>query len=317
MDEVRLKHELVELEQRILGITGDPVGRHWHRFLDWSRNEAKVKEIEELMSDRSLILNLLFYFHCTPAEVERLVKVNDLLLEMTNRTYHRTADLVRALLVMKKDDMDDDYMIESRLVPMFDIPYSVLRLDGDCYYGSDFIRMAAILQETEKNKPSISDVFCNWSRLKDKSPSATDEELECSNDLDDGNTWAEGPLCNSKLDHIVVCYALHALCTHMNWSIPDVLRINDLSIEVKLTIQLFSDQERNRLDWCKNYDLQHFKEVLLKEAAEHPEGVSLENALMQRCRDHFEDNADEILDRVGISDIDLYLKTLKNRIDKS
>lgn len=107
MDEARLKHELVGLERRILGITGDPLGyRHYRRFLDWSRNEAKVKEIEELMLDRCIILNLLFDCHCTPAEVERLEKVNDLLLEMTNRTYHRTADLVRALLVMKKDDME-------------------------------------------------------------------------------------------------------------------------------------------------------------------------------------------------------------------
>lgn len=294
MDEVQLKHELAGLEQRILGITGDPLDyQHYRRFLDWSRNEVKVNEIEELMSDRCLILNLLFGCHCTPGEVERLEKVNDLLLEMTNRAYHRTADLVRALLVMKKDDMDDEY------------------------YGSDFIRMAAILQETEKNKPGMADVFCNWSLLKDNSPSATDAELECSNDMDDGSTWAEGPLRNPKLEHIIVCHALHALCTHMSWSIPDVLRINDLSIEVKLTIQQFSDQERNRLDWCRNYDLQHFKEVLLKEAADRPEGVSLENALLQRCRDYFEDIADEILDKVGISDIDLYLKTLKNRIDKS
>ena len=301
MDEARLKHELVGLERRILGITGDPLGyRHYRRFLDWSRNEAKVKEIEELMLDRCIILNLLFDCHCTPAEVERLEKVNDLLLEMTNRTYHRTADLVRALLVMKKDDMDDDYMIESRLIPVFDIPYSVLRLDGDCYYGSDFIRMAAILQETEKNKPGMADVFCNWSLLKGKSPSATDAELECSNDMDDGTTWAEGPLRDPRLEHIVVCHALHALCTHMNWSIPDVLRINDFSIEVKLTIQQFSDQERNRLGWCDNYDLRHFKEVLLKEAADRPEGVSPENALLQRCRDYFEDIADEVLDRVGI-----------------
>ena len=317
MDEVQLKHELAGLEQRILGITGDPLDyQHYRRFLDWSRNEVKVNEIEELMSDRCLILNVLFGCHCTPGEVERLEKVNDLLLEMTNRTYHRTADLVRALLVMNKDDMDDDYMIESRLVPIFDIPYSVLRLEDDEYYGSDFIRMAAILQATEKNKPGMADIFCNWSRLKDKSPLSSDAELECSNDMDDGSTWAEGPLRNPKLEHIVVCHALHALCSHMNWSIPDVLRINDLSIEVKLTIQQFSDQERNRLDWCSNYDLQHFKEVLLKEAEPRPEGISLENALLQRCRDHFEDIADEILDKVGLSDIDLYLETLKNRIDK-
>lgn len=168
MDEVQLKHELAGLEQRILGITGDPLDyQHYRRFLDWSRNEMKVNEIEELMSDRCLILNLLFGCHCTPGEVERLEKVND------------------------------------------------------------------------------------------------------------------------------------------------------LSIEVKLTIQQFSDQERNRLDWCRNYDLRHFKEVLLKEAADRPEGVSLEDALLQRCRDHFEDIADEILDKVGLSDIDLYLETLKNRIDKS
>ena len=129
MDEARLKHELVRLERRILEITGDPLGyRHYRRFLDWSRNETKVKEIGELMLDRGLILNLLFDCHCTPAEIERLEKVNDLLLEMTNRTYHRTADLVRALLVMNKDDMDDDYMIESRLVPTFDFKQGLLRL---------------------------------------------------------------------------------------------------------------------------------------------------------------------------------------------
>lgn len=318
MNEVQLKYELIRLEKKILDITGDPIDyKHYSPFLDWCRDDAKVEAVEEIMLDRSYILNLLFDVHCTPAEVARLEKINGMLLEMTNRTYHRTADLVRALLVMNKDDMDDDYMIESRLVPIFDIPYSVLRLEDDEYYGSDFIRMEAILQETEKNKPGMADVFCNWSLLKDKSPSATDAELECSNDMDDGSTWAEGPLRNPKLEHIVVCHALHALCSHMNWSIPDVLRINDLSIEVKLTIQQFSDQERNRLDWCSNYDLQHFKEVLLKEAADRSEGISLENALLQRCRDYFEDIADEILDKVGLSDIDLYLETLKNRIDKS
>ena len=95
----------------------------------------------------------------------------------------------------------------------------MLRLEDDEYYGSDFIRMAAILQETEKNKPGMADIFCNWSRLKDKSPLSSDAELECSNDMDDGSTWAEGPLRNPKLEHIIVCHALHALCTHMNWSI--------------------------------------------------------------------------------------------------
>ena len=35
MDEVQLKHELAGLEQRILGITGDPLDyQHYRQFLD-------------------------------------------------------------------------------------------------------------------------------------------------------------------------------------------------------------------------------------------------------------------------------------------
>ena len=316
MNEVQLKDELIKLEKRILDITGDPIDyKHYGPFLDRMRDDAKVEAVEEIMLDHSFILNLLFDIHCTPAEVARLEKINGMLLEMTNRTYHRTADMMRALMVMKKDDMDDDYELEGKLAPRFDIPYSVLRLENDDYYGSDFIRMAAILQETEKDKPGMADVSCNWSRLKDKSPSATDKELECANDLDDGYSWAEGPLWHPKLSHITICHALHALCTHMNWSIPDVLRINDFSIEVKLTVQQFSDQEKNRLWWWNKYDLPRFKEVLLKEAAARPEGLPLETALLQRCRDYFEDDADEVLAKVGISDVDRYLEALKHKID--
>ena len=217
MNEVQLKYELIKLEKKILDIIGDPIDyKHYSPFLDWCRDEAKVDAVEEMMLDRSYILNLLFERHCTPAEEARLEIINSMLLEMTNRTYHRTADMMRALMVMKKDDMDDDYELEGKLAPRFDIPYSVLRLEDDDYYGSDFIRMAAILQETEKNKPLLADVTCDSWRLKDKTPSATDEELECANIMDDEDSWAEGPLRHPKLDHIKVCYALHALCTHMN-----------------------------------------------------------------------------------------------------
>jgi hypothetical protein len=58
------------------------------------------------------------------------------------------------------------------------------------------------------------------------------------------------------------------------------LRINDFSIEVKLTVQQFSDQEKNRLRWWNKYDLPRFKEVLLKEAAARPEGLPQETALL-------------------------------------
>ena len=40
-----------------------------------------------------------------------------MLLEMTNRTYHRTANLFRVLIAMPKDELDDYYEIEGSLVP--------------------------------------------------------------------------------------------------------------------------------------------------------------------------------------------------------
>ena len=202
MNEVQLKYELIKLEKKILDITGDPIDyKHYSPFLDWCRDDAKVEAVEEIMLDRSYILNLLFDIHCTPAEVARLEIINGMLLEMTNRTYHRTAELMRALIVMKKDEMDDDYELEGKLAPRFDIPYSVLRLEDDDYYGSDFIRMAAILQETEKYKPLLADVSCDWWRLKEKTPSATDAELECANIMDDEDSWA---VPDAKSRHSVI-----------------------------------------------------------------------------------------------------------------
>lgn len=73
MNEVQLKYELIKLENKILDITGDPIDyKHYGPFLDWMRDDAKVEAVEEMMLDRSYILNLLFDVHCTPAEVARL-----------------------------------------------------------------------------------------------------------------------------------------------------------------------------------------------------------------------------------------------------
>lgn len=70
INEVQIKYELIKLEKKILDITGDPIDyKHYCPFLDWCRDDAKV---EEIMLDRSYILNLLFEIHCTPAEVARL-----------------------------------------------------------------------------------------------------------------------------------------------------------------------------------------------------------------------------------------------------
>lgn len=246
LTEVQLKYELKKLEQRILRITGDPLatGRGHRKWYRWASDKNAVDRVQELMSDRSFILELLFEKHCTPSEVARLEKVNALLLDLTNRTYQRTASLLRKVLSTPAEDLDDDFTVEGKLVPEFDLPASVLRLEDDNFYGSDFVRMAAILQETEEFQPAMANprVYPNY--IENYTPSMTDKELGCSNDLDDGISWAEAWLSIPPLRNIIVCHALHALVTHMNWSIPDVLRINDYKIEVTFTVQQYSDQDR-------------------------------------------------------------------------
>ena len=291
MNEVQLKYELLKLEKRILRITGDPLatGRGSRKFFRWGSNKNAVEHVQELMSDRSFILHLLFEKHCTPAEVARLEKVNALLLDLT---------------------------VEGKLVPEFDLTSSVLRLEDDAYYGSDFARMAAILRETEEYQPGMADVRCYLDQIENFTPAITDEELGCANTMDDGTTWGEAWLRIPPLEHIIICYALHALVVHMNWSIPDVLRINDYKIEVTLTVQQFSDQDCNRLWWWRKYDFPHFKEVLLKEAESREENLPMETFILQRSRDYFEEWADEALAEVGLSDLDRYFRALYNKINR-
>lgn len=315
MNEEQLRQELRKLEKRILRITGDPL-KFNRRFYLWSNNKKAVERVRELMSDRSYILGILFEKHCTPSEVERLERINDLLLEMTNRTYRRTADLARRVLATIKDPLDDDYEIEGILMPEFALPYSVLRLEDDAYYGSDFVRMATILQETEEYQPPIAHAHCYPDQIRNYTPAITDKELGCENEMDNGTSWAESWLRNPKFGDICVCYALHVLVTDMNWSIPDVLRINDFKIEVTYKVRQFSDQERNRLWWWNRCDLTRFKEVLLHEAMSRPKALPLETFLLQRCRDYFEESADEALVDVGIDSIDNYLDALYNIIKR-
>ena len=134
---IQLKYELKQLERRILEITGDPLETGFRRFLAWANDKSAVEQVDEMMSTRSYLLNLLFEKHCTPEEVFRLEKVNSLLKELSDRTHKRTGNLARKVLSTPHEELDDDFTIESKLVPEFDIPYSVLRLSDDAFYHYD------------------------------------------------------------------------------------------------------------------------------------------------------------------------------------
>ena len=74
----------------------------------------------------------------------------------------------------------------------------------------------------------------------------TDEQLQCVDVWDDGVTWAEGHLRRPELKHIIVCHAIHDICTHKPYSIPDLLRLNDFWVEAHLVCQHIIDQNGKR-----------------------------------------------------------------------
>ena len=149
------------------------------RFLDWCGDKKAVESVRDMMGYRKFILDTLFAKHYTDAEIARLEKVNSLLLDLTNRTYKRTAGLFRALIAMQKDELDDDYEIEGSLVPEFDTIDSTLRLEDDDYYSSDFTRMVAILCETEKYLLDFAQVRPVWSSEAEYTPTMSDKGLGC------------------------------------------------------------------------------------------------------------------------------------------
>lgn len=100
LSEPQLKAELKSLEARILEITHAPLDyTHLKPFPDWCGDEKAVEAVQEMMSDRCYILNPLFDIHCTNKEIARLEKVNDLLLDLSNRAHKRTAALFRTLIL--------------------------------------------------------------------------------------------------------------------------------------------------------------------------------------------------------------------------
>lgn len=107
-------------------------------------------------------------------------------------------------------------------------------------YESNFIRMIPIIALIERERNgSMSIVECGQSRDRNcnLNSAMTDRELGLSNSFDDGNTWAELWLRHPNLEHIVMCYAIHSIATHFNYSVVNVMRMNCFEVRVVVDVR--------------------------------------------------------------------------------
>ena len=183
----------------------------------WMMKKELEEQVKELLSDRHFIMNKMFRLHVTEQEVTRFREVNDHLLELTRKMFGEHMKLLGSLRgnpVLSVTNWDD-VVVESKLD--VDEDAKVLRYDDDDDYGSDFTQMIDAIAWT--GDLEIHSCFTTLG-----------EESEPDH-LDDSTTWAEGCLDVPQFDSIGVCYAVHDLCTHKNYSVPDLLRIRSYSLQ--------------------------------------------------------------------------------------
>ena len=221
------KREVLQnVEQRVKRIVNCDLD--YSPFLRYlSENEHDV--IDLLMGIRYVVLNEMM-LHPTPAEVERFRYQNDKLFKLTQEYYAQCRNMWRTLFHTPYK-VDDRYCYEVEGVSRFEYgdDDAVVKLENDDYYGSDFQYMIHLQDELIYKMDSLlNGVFGLFVGATE------DGYKQINNMLDDGDSWDECSLHKPEFADICVCYAMHALHTHQDYCLPDILRMDDFVVKVHL-----------------------------------------------------------------------------------
>lgn len=215
-----MMNELIDSKEWIeLSATLQFVEKKILRIMDingWMSHQDHEEQVKDLLSDRHVILKKMFRMHVTELEVARFREVNDQLLGLTRTLFCEHGKILDSLRDNSIEAISNggDVVVESMLD--VDEGGEVLVFASDADYGSNFAQMIDVIAWTEDLE--IRSCITN---LGDKPE---------PDFLDDGTTWAEGCLILPQFNDIIVCHAVHDLCTHKNYSVPDLLRIQSYSI---------------------------------------------------------------------------------------
>lgn len=221
------KREVLQnVEQRVKRIVNCDLD--YSPFLRYlSENEHDV--IDLLMGIRYVVLNEMM-LHPTPAEVERFRYQNDKLFKLTQEYYAQCRNMWRTLFhTPYKVDDRYCYGVEGVLRFEYGDDDAVVKLENDDYYGSDFQYMIHLQDELIYKMDSLlNGVFGPFVGATE------DGYKQINNMLDDGDSWDECSLHKPEFADICVCYAMHALHTHQDYCLPDILRMDDFVVKVHL-----------------------------------------------------------------------------------
>ena len=215
------KKKLITIEEKIKKIVGDDPDKLSFR----KTIKEQLELLENLLQERKWILNQLFEY--TPDNIERIKKIDHRLRNLSLKLHERVQAMdSKSTLILDDPDFDDDYEIEGTLQFSWDDENSVLGLDDDKFYGSDFNSMIHIIDRFYYAKGRFASDILSINRR--------------SKNMDDEIDWNESPLLHPELN---ICFATYVICCHKVYSIPDLLRLNDFWAEVKFIEQNIRDAE--------------------------------------------------------------------------
>lgn len=230
-----------EVERRIKMIARYDADKSF-RFRKFSEQEREV--LDSLWSTRVKILNVMM-LNPTEEEIERLGHQNDKLHELSKDAFAQGRNLWKSLLHSPSLMANEDYYdVEEHVDFCWNDEDSVLKMDNDDYYGSDFDYMIHLTDELLSTGHCKMDTIVNGASANFFG-NEEDTLRKLTDTLDDGTSWAEGYLHNKAYDHLCICYAMHALHTHEPWCLPDILRMDDFTINVKLNYERSVSEQRD------------------------------------------------------------------------
>jgi hypothetical protein len=211
----------------------------------WYQSHNQCKKIVRLLWYRKELIDRMFT--ATHEEVVRMEQVNALLLELTNKLHAHTENLYRKTMSNVYDpSFDNDIDVEGSIKFVMDGPNSILPMDNDDYYGSDFTTMLDIISSLYARgflhceEMEYSYCLCLPNEYREE---MNRDEMRVADNLNDGISWyRDNQPAADKLKHLCICHAIYDLSINKPYSIPDILRMNDFWVELNVKHQHFATQ---------------------------------------------------------------------------
>ena len=236
-----LRKNVLNVEAQLKAIVGDCI----EKWFATPRSECEYRQLTELLCRRRILLDEMFV--ATTEEIERMEQVNARLSDLTNKLFARTEELYHKMMATTYDPaFDNDVDVEGTLKFEMNDTDSILPMSNDDYYGSDFAFVfeviACLYTHNYLRREEIEFSYCLPSTYK---ADMSREELRTADNLNDGKTWYEAcqPAAN-MLSHLCICHAIYDLNMHKPYSIPDILRMNDFTVEVTVKHQHFANSKQ-------------------------------------------------------------------------